>query len=118
GPQRRAQRADNLPTTVAVLLSAPAAHQWGERESVAIEGDQGRSVGDRHSQAAAAAGGSRRAGEQDGAHRLGGDAAQGAIPAGLGGLASAPTLELAREVRKRGGTGGGRTGNGRKPPRT
>src|SRR5437016_6938825 len=47
-------------------LFAPAAYQWGERESAAIEGDQGRSVGDWHSQAAAAAGCSRGAGEQDG----------------------------------------------------
>src|SRR5499433_1885157 len=51
------------------------------RQSAAIEGDQGRSVGDRHSQAAAAAGCSGGTGEQDGAHRLGRDAAPGAIPA-------------------------------------
>src|SRR5262249_6965442 len=62
-------------------LFAPAAHQWGKRQSAAIEGDQGRSVGDRHSQAAAAAGCSGGTGEQDGAHRLGRDAAPGAIPA-------------------------------------
>ena len=41
---------------------------------------------------------SRGAGEQDGAHCLGGDAAPEGIPASrLGGLARAPTLELARE---------------------
>src|SRR5262249_36762919 len=56
-------------------LSTPAAHQWGKRQSVAIEGDQSRSVGDRTASSSAAAGGSGGAGEQDGAHRLGGDAA-------------------------------------------
>src|SRR5262249_30074265 len=68
-------------------LFAPAADQWGKRQSAAIEGDQGRSVGDRYSQAAAAAGRSCGAGEQDAAHRLGGDAAPEGIPAqGRGGL--------------------------------
>src|SRR5207247_3218903 len=44
---------------------------------------------DRHSPAAAAVGCSRGAGEQDGAHRLGGDAAPERIPAqGCGGLVS------------------------------
>ena len=49
--------------------------------------------------AAAAAGRGGCAGEQDGAHRLGGDAAPERIPAqGYGGLiAMAPVLELARE---------------------
>jgi hypothetical protein len=45
--------------------------------------DQSRSVGDRHSQSAAAAGGRRGAGEQDGAHRLGGDAARDATERSL-----------------------------------
>jgi transposase len=68
-------------------LSAPAAHQRGKRQSAAIEGDQSRSMGDRAPSAAAAAGRSRGAGEQDGAHRLGGDAARERIPAqGCGGL--------------------------------
>jgi Transposase IS116/IS110/IS902 family len=49
-------------------LSASAAHQWGKRQSAAIEGDQSRSLGDRAASAAAAAGRSRGAGEQDGAH--------------------------------------------------
>src|SRR5262249_16908223 len=62
-------------------LSASAAHQWSKRQSAAIEGDQSRSMGDRVAAAAAAAGRSRGAGEQDGAHRLGGDAAREGIPA-------------------------------------
>jgi hypothetical protein len=46
-----------------------------------------RSMGDRVAPAAAAAGRCRGAGEQDGAHRLGGDAAREGIPAqGCGGL--------------------------------
>jgi hypothetical protein len=68
-------------------LSAPAAHQRGKRQSAPIEGDQSRSVDNRAASAAAAAGRSRGAGEQDGAHRLGGDAAREGIPAqGCGGL--------------------------------
>jgi hypothetical protein len=63
-----------------------------------IEGDQSRSVGDRTASAAAAAGRSRCTGQQDGAYRLGGDAAPERIPApGCGGLvghgASAGTCE-------------------------
>ncbi len=80
-------------------LSAPAAHQWGKRQPAAIEGNQSRSLGDRTASAAAAAGRSRGAGEQDGAYRLGGDAAPDGIPAqGCGGLVRlGPALELARE---------------------
>jgi hypothetical protein len=67
-------------------LFAPAAHQRGKRQSAAIEGDQSRSMGDRVVSAAAAAGRSG-GGEQDGARRLGGDAAREGIPAhGCGGL--------------------------------
>src|SRR5262249_43998024 len=62
-------------------LSAAAADQWGKRQSAAIEGDQSRSVDNRVAAAAAAAGRSRGAGEQDGAHRLGGAAAREGIPA-------------------------------------
>src|SRR5262249_27129438 len=62
-------------------LSAAAADQWGKRQSAAIEGDQSRSVDKGVAAAAAAAGRSRGAGEQDGAHRLGGDAAREGIPA-------------------------------------
>jgi hypothetical protein len=45
--------------------------------------DKSRSVGDRHSQAAAAAGGRRGPGKQDSAHRLGGDAASDATERSL-----------------------------------
>jgi hypothetical protein len=72
-------------------LSAPAADQWSKRQSAAIEGDQSRSMGDRAASAAAAAGRGGCAGEQDGAHRLGGDAARKRIPAqGCGGLVTPP----------------------------
>src|SRR5438067_6519371 len=68
-------------------LSAPAAHQWGQRQSTAIEGDQSRSMGDPAAPEAAAAGRRRGAGQQDSADRLGGDAARERIPApGCGGL--------------------------------
>ena len=57
-----------------------------------------RSMGDWAASAATAAGRSRCAGEQDGAHRLGGDAAREGIPAqGYGSLVTALGLELARE---------------------
>jgi len=36
-------------------LSAPAAHQWGKRQSSAIEVDESRSMGDRAPSAATAA---------------------------------------------------------------
>jgi hypothetical protein len=68
-------------------LSAPAAHQWGKRQSAAIEGDQSRSMGDPAAPEAAAAGRRRGTGQQDGADRLGGDVARERIPApGSGGL--------------------------------
>jgi transposase len=68
-------------------LSASVAHQWGKRQSAAIEGNQSRSVGDRAASAAAAAGGRRGAGEQNRAYRLGGDVARERIPAqSCGGL--------------------------------
>src|SRR5215831_506686 len=57
------------------------------KRKASLEGDESRSVGDRAPPAATAAGRSRRAGEQDGAHRLGGDAAPEGIPGpGCGGL--------------------------------
>jgi hypothetical protein len=68
-------------------LSASAAHQWSKRQSAPIEGDQSRSVDNRAASAAAAAGRSRSTGQQDGAYRLGGDAAPEGIPApGCSGL--------------------------------
>src|SRR5262249_44606158 len=68
-------------------LFAPTANQWGKRQSAAIEGDESRSVGDRAASASTAAGRRRGAGEQDGGHRMGGDAAPERTPApGCGGL--------------------------------
>src|SRR5262249_50015865 len=68
-------------------LLGRAANQWGKSQRAAMEGDEGGSVGDGAPWAATAAGRSRCAGEQDGAHRLGGDTAPERIPAqGCGGL--------------------------------
>src|SRR5262249_19648962 len=55
-------------------IFAPASDQRRQRQFATLEGDQSRSVGDRAPSAATAAGRSRRVGEQDRAHRLGGDA--------------------------------------------
>jgi len=55
-------------------IFAPASDQRGQRQFAAIEGDQCRSVGDRAASSSAAVGRRRGAGEQNGAHRLGGDA--------------------------------------------
>ena len=60
---------------------APAADQRRQRQSAALEGDQGRSVGDRASPPAAKPGRRRGPGQQDGTHRLGGDAPAGELPA-------------------------------------
>ena len=80
-------------------IFAPAADQRRQRQSATLEGDQCRSVGDRAASAAAEPGRGGGAGEQDGAHRLGGDAAAERLPAhGRGGLGRRATcLELARE---------------------
>jgi len=68
-------------------LFAAAPDQRRQCQSAALEGDQSRSLGDRTAPAAAEPGRRRGAGEQDGAHGLGGDAAEGKLPAhGRGGL--------------------------------
>src|SRR5262249_15135374 len=73
------------------------------RQSAAIEGDESRSVGDRAASASTAAGRRRGAGEQDGGHRMGGDAAPERTPApGCGGF-----VRLGRRWRLREGNEGG-----------
>src|SRR5256885_4158228 len=67
-------------TPTSFNLSPPTA-QWRERQSAALEGDQCRSVGDRASPPAAKPGRRSGLGEQDGTHRLGGDAPAGELPA-------------------------------------
>jgi len=59
----------------AATVTCAGAHQWDKCEFAAIEGDESRSVGNRAASAATAAGRRRCAGEQDGTHRLGSDAA-------------------------------------------
>src|SRR6185295_8441747 len=80
-------------------IFATAADQRRERQSATLEGDQCRSVGDWAAPATTEPGGGRGAGKQDGAHRLGGNAATGGLPArgrgSLSYLSLAP--ELARE---------------------
>src|SRR4029079_17387498 len=68
-------------------IFATAADQRRQRQSATLEGNKRRSMGDRPASAAAEYGRSGSAGEQDGTHRLGGDAPAGELPAhGLGSL--------------------------------
>ena len=62
-------------------ISATAADQRRQRQSATLEGDQCRSMGDRATPPAAEPGGGGGAGQQDGTHRLGGDAPAGELPA-------------------------------------
>ena len=62
-------------------VPATAVDQRGQRQSFALEGDQGRSLGDRAAPQAAEPRRGGRTSEQDGADRLGGDAATAALPA-------------------------------------
>ena len=68
-------------------IFATAADQRRERQSAAFEGDQYRPMGDWAAPTATELGRGGGACEQDGAHRLGGDAPTGGLPArGRGGL--------------------------------
>jgi hypothetical protein len=76
-------------------LFAAAPDQRRQRQSAALKGDQSRSLGDRTAPAAAEPGCRRGAGEQDRAHGLGCDAAEGKLPAhGRGGLGLATSWSL------------------------
>jgi transposase len=77
---------------------ATAADQRRQRQSAALEGDQCRSLGDRVAPAAAEPCRCGGPGEQDSAHRLGGDAPAGELPAhGRSGLGRRAVLWSLRE---------------------
>src|SRR6516165_2389553 len=86
-------------------IFASAADQRRQRQSAALEGDQCQSLGDRAAATATEPSRGGGTGEQDGAHRLGGDAPAGELPAhGRSGLGRHPRTGACERAMTRDGT--------------